>query len=661
MGTESKIARMKELVSTLGKASRAYYAEDREIMSNLEYDRLYDELEALEKETGTVLAQSPTAHVGYEAVDRLPKQQHEKPMLSLDKTKDREQLRAFIGNHKTLISWKLDGLTVVLTYRNGELAQAVTRGNGIIGEVITPNARVFENIPLKISYQGELILRGEAVISYPDFEKINEEFGADSQYKNPRNLCSGSVRQLDSSITAKRHVRLYAFALVKADGIDFGNSRMEQFHFLEKQGFEVVEHVVTTADTLDRTMDYFEKKIRHFEIPADGLVALYDDIAYGDSLGTTARFPRNAYAFKWRDEEAQTRLLDIEWSPSRTGLINPVAVFEPVQLEGTTVSRASVHNVSIMKELGLGIGDEILVYKANMIIPQIREDLTKSGNVTVPKTCPVCGGQTRIHDALGIQTLFCENPSCPAKKIKSFTQFVSRDAMNIDGLSEMTLEKLIGRNFIHSFGDLFRLKNHRSDIIGMEGFGQKSCDNLLAGIEKARETTLPRLLFALGLPNIGVANAKVISRAFDGDIDRARHATIEQLTVIDGVGGVMAEAYAAWFADPENSAMLDDLLTEVTVKMPDRENEAEGQKLLLAGKTFVITGNVSHYKSRRELKEEIENLGGKVAGSVSSKTDYLINNDALSGSAKNRTAQKLGIPVITEDQYIDMVANAAKL
>lgn len=655
MEDEKKIVRMKELVGILNDASRAYYAENKEIMSNLEYDRLYDELLSLEKETGTVLAKSPTVHVGYEAVDRLPKEAHDSPMLSLDKTKDREVLRSFIGTHRTLVSWKLDGLTVVLTYRGGELYKAVTRGNGLIGEVITPNARVFENIPLRIPYQDELILRGEAVISYPDFEKINEAFGADSQYKNPRNLCSGSVRQLDSSITAQRHVRLFAFALVKAEGVDFHNSRMEQFRFLKSQGFEVVEHVETTADTLDRTLDYFEKKILTYEIPSDGLVALYDDIAYGDSLGTTAKFPRNAFAFKWKDEEALTHLLDIEWSPSRTGLINPVAVFEPVQLEGTTVSRASVHNVSIMRQLKLGIGDQIKVYKANMIIPQIAENLTKSDNVIIPRVCPVCGGEAKIHDTGGVMTLFCENPDCTAKKIKAFTQFVSRDAMNIDGLSEMTLEKLIGRGFIHSFGDLFRLKSHRADIIEMEGFGKKSCDNLEISIENARKTTLPRLLFALGVPNIGVANAKVISRAFSGELDRVRHATVDRLMEVEGVGEVMAQAFAGWFENPDNAAMLDDLLTEITVESPESP-EGQRQELIFSGKTFVITGDVTHYKNRRELKEEIESLGGKVAGSVSSRTSYLINNDALSSSTKNRTAQKLGIPIITEDQYLQLKA-----
>ena len=545
---DSRIARMKELVSILNRAGKAYYVENQEIMSNLEYDRLYDELLSLEKETGTVLSSSPTQHVGYEAVDRLPKERHEKPMLSLDKTKDREALRAFIGDRKTLVSWKLDGLTVVLTYEDGSLAKAVTRGNGIIGEVITPNARVFENIPLKIPYKGELILRGEAVISYPDFKKINESFGADSQYKNPRNLCSGSVRQLDSRITAKRHVRLYAFALVKADGVDFHNSRLEQFRFLQQQGFEVVEHVVTYADTLDQTMDYFEKKIRHFEIPSDGLVALYDDIAYGESLGETAKYPRNAYAFKWKDEEAVTRLRRVEWSASRTGLINPVAVFDPVQLEGTTVTRASVHNVSILKELRLGIGDEIKVYKANMIIPQIAENLTKSGTVQIPEKCPVC------------------------------TQFVSRDAMNIDGLSEMTLEKLIGRGLIHTFGDLFRLRQHRDAIVNIEGFGEKSCDKLDESIEKARTTTLPRLLFALGVPGVGVANAKGISRAFGDDLRQLRKADLNQLTAVNGVGDVMAQSIVRWFSDPGNKLMLDDLLREIRLEKPDSAGgEGEGR------------------------------------------------------------------------------------
>ena len=659
MAEDKKMSRMKELVGILDKASRAYYTEDREIMSNLEFDTLYDELEKLEQETGIVLASSPTHRVGYEAVDELPKEEHEKPMLSLAKTKDREALRAFIGEHRTLISWKLDGLTVVLTYRDGELAKAVTRGNGVIGDVVTANARTFRNIPLRISYRGELILRGEAVISYPDFDRINESLGESAaRYKNPRNLCSGSVRQLSSEVTAGRSVRFYAFALVKADGEDFHNSRQEQFEFLRRQGFETVEYRIADSGNLDEVFSYFEEKIRTYEIPSDGLVALYDDIAYGDSLGNTAKSPRNAMAFKWQDEQAVTRLLEIEWSASRTGLINPVAIFEPVELEGTTVSRASVHNVSILEEFELGIGDQISVYKANMIIPQIAENLTRSGPVSIPKICPVCGGRTSIHSTQGTRTLFCENPECTAKKIRSFAQFVSRDALNIEGMSEMTLEKFIGRGFIHSFADLFRLKRWEKEIIAMEGFGEKSAENLEQSIERARDTTLPRLLFALGIPNIGTANARVISRFFKGDISLVRKAGEEEFCRIDGVGPVMAGALAGWFASEKNEALLDDLLGEITIiKTSDISSEADGDgtRSLISGKVFVVTGTVNHFQNRKQLQERIEEEGGKVTGSVSGKTDFLINNDVTSGSNKNRTAQKLGIPIITEEQFLEML------
>ena len=661
MAEDRRMTRMKELVRTLDEASRAYYVESREIMSNRRFDELYDELVQLEEQTGIVLAGSPTTKVGYESVDELPKETHESPMLSLAKTKDREEMRAFVGTHRVLMSWKLDGLTVVLTYRNGELQKAVTRGNGTVGDVITPNARVFRNIPLKIAWKGELVLRGEAVISYPDFEKLNESIGdADAKYKNPRNLCSGSVRQLNSEVTAKRNVRFYAFALVSAEGADFGNSRSRQFDFLKEQGFEVVEHVMVTADNLDEAFDYFAEKIKTFEIPSDGLVALYDDIAYGDSLGRTAKTPRNALAFKWQDEQAVTHLREIEWSPSRTGLINPVAIFDPVELEGTTVSRASVHNISILRSLKLGIGDEITVYKANMIIPQIEENLTGSDTLEIPDRCPVCGGPTSIHESDKTQTLYCDNPECAAKKIKSFTQFVSRDAMNIEGLSEMTLEKFIARGFIHTFADIFRLKEHREEIVTMEGFGTKSADNLEESIEKARQTTLPRVLFALGIPNIGVANARMISRAFDENIDRIRTASAEEMSQVEGVGPVMAEAITKWFEDEGSRNALDDLLKQITIEKTmqmassEREGETSSQNLI-AGKTFVVTGAVSHYKSRRELSADIEAAGGKVTGSVSKKTDYLINNDAASSSNKNVTARKLGIPIITEEEFLNML------
>lgn len=646
------LERMKELTGILREASRAYYQEDREIMSNFDYDKLYDELQELERKTGTVLAGSPTVTVGYEAVDELPKERHESPMLSLDKTKDLEVLRGFVGDQNTLISWKLDGLTVVLTYRNGTLEKAVTRGNGEVGEVITNNARVFQNIPLTIPYRGELVLRGEAVISYGDFEKINQEIeDGDARYKNPRNLCSGSVRQLNNEITAKRNVRFYAFALVRAEGVDFKNSREQQFLWLRDQGFDVVEYRMANRDTLDEAVSYFADKIGSYEIPSDGLVALYDDIAYGDSLGRTAKFPRNSFAFKWKDELRETHLLEIEWSASRTGLINPVAIFEPVELEGTTVSRASVHNLSIMKNLALGIGDRITVYKANMIIPQIAENLTRSGTVKIPEACPVCGGATSVSAANGVETLCCDNPECQAKKIKSFTLFVSRDAMNIDGLSEATLEKFIARGFIHSFADIFHLEDHREEIVSMEGLGEKSYQNLIASIDTARNTTLPRLIYGLGISNIGVANAKMICRAYGYNMERIRHTTAEEMALIDGIGPVIAGTFVEYFSDEKNQKALDCLLKELTIEKP--EAGPEGKKF--EGKTFVITGSVEHFANRNEMKALIEEQGGKVTGSVSSKTDYLINNDAASGSSKNRKARELGIPVITEEEFLALL------
>ena len=644
---ESSIKKMKELGEKLREASRAYYQEDREIMSNVEYDALYDTLSALEKETGIVLADSPTVNVGYEAVEQLPKEEHERPMLSLDKTKERETLREFIGEHPTLLSWKLDGLTIVLTYENGELIKAVTRGNGIVGEVITNNARVFKNIPLKISFKGRLVLRGEAIITYSDFEKINETIGdADAKYKNPRNLCSGSVRQLNNEITAKRNVRFYAFSLVSAEGVDFRNSREMQFRWLNEQGFEVVEYRKVTAETLDEAMDYFAEAVTTNDFPSDGLVALYDDIAYGESLGTTAKFPRNAMAFKWADEMRDTRLLEIEWSPSRTGLINPVAIFEPVELEGTTVSRASVHNISIMKELKLGIGDTIRVYKANMIIPQIAENLTGSGNAPIPHNCPACGQETIVKKENDVECLFCVNPGCPAKKIKSFGLFTSRDAMNIDGLSEATLEKFIARGFIHDFGDIFEISRHKDEIVEMEGFGQKSYDNLMESLERAKETTLPRVIYSLGIANIGLANAKVICRHFDNDLDRIRHASLEEVSDIDTIGPVIAGNLVAYFRDEDNNRRLDHLMSFLHI-----QEDSPKQEQIFEGMNFVITGSLVHFGNRSEAKELIESLGGKVTGSVTKKTNYLINNDIQSNSSKNKKARELGIPILSEEDF----------
>ena len=647
---ENSLQRMKELVETLNGAAKAYYQEDREIMSNQEYDSLYDQLEQLEKETGTVLTNSPTVRVGYEAVNELPKEEHPSPMLSLDKTKDREVLRSFIGEHRCLLSWKLDGLTIVLTYENGELVKAVTRGNGIVGEVITNNAKVFKNIPLRIPYKGQLVLRGEAIITYSEFERINETIGdADAKYKNPRNLCSGSVRQLNNEITARRNVRFYAFALVSVQDVDFHNSREQQFIWLKEQGFEVVEYKVVTSTSLDEAMNYFSTAIVNNDFPSDGLVVTYDDIAYGESLGSTAKFPRNSFAIKWADEMRETKLVDMEWSPSRTGLINPVAIFEPVELEGTTVSRASVHNISIVKELQLGIGDTIKVYKANMIIPQIAENLTRSGNLVIPDKCPVCGHEARIRKENDVETLYCMNPDCVAKKIKSFSLFTSRDAMNIDGLSEATLEKFIAMGFIHNLGDIFEIGKYKDQIVEMEGFGQKSFDNLMASLEKAKETTLAKVIYSLGIAGIGLANARVICRYFDDDIEKIRHADAEEINSIEGIGPVLAGSLADYFSSEENNKKLDHLLGHLHLI---REETAGEQ--VFAGKTFVITGSVEHFANRSEAKAFIEARGGKVTGSVTKKTDYLINNDKTSGSSKNKKAQELGIPILSEEDFLEL-------
>lgn len=654
----NKIKRMKELIGILNQASYAYYAKDTEIMSNYEYDALYDELMALEEETGMVLSNSPTVSVGYEAVDELPKERHEKPMLSLAKTKSREELRDWLNGKEALLSWKLDGLTIVLTYQDGELLKAVTRGNGEIGEVITNNARVFKNIPHRIAFKGRLILRGEAVITYSDFEKMNAEISdEEAKYKNPRNLCSGSVRQLNNEITAKRNVRLFAFNLVEAietDGtpVDFDNDRENQFLFLKKQGFDVVEYFRVNQDNIMERIEYFAQTISGYDVPSDGLVLTLCDLAYSASLGRTAKFPRDSIAFKWADETAETTLLEIEWSPSRTGLINPVAIFEPVELEGTTVSRASVHNLSIMEELQLGIGDRIKVYKANMIIPQIAENLTKSGKMTIPQKCPVCGMPTEVRKEIDTKTLVCPNPDCEAKKIKSFTLLVSRDALNIDGLSEATLEKFIAKGFIHSFADIFRLNRFEDEITQMEGFGAKSFQNLMDALEQAKNTTLPRYLYAIGIAGIGVANAKVLCKAFDNDFEKIKSAAREEFAEVDGIGEVLADGIVSYFSDEKKARNAQELYEQLHIEKPEQNDNEQ----IFAGMTFVITGNVYHYANRNEVKEVIEQRGGKVAGSVSSKTNYLINNDVASTSGKNKKAKELGIPIISEDDFIAMLS-----
>lgn len=652
MNNNTDTRRMQELVELLNRAAKAYYQDADEIMSNYEYDALYDELQALEARTGVTLSSSPTVNVGYEILSELPKERHPSPMLSLDKTKDVAGLQAFAGDQKVVMSWKMDGLTIVLTYRDGGLVKAVTRGNGEVGEVITANARTFKNLPLQIPYKGELVLRGEAVIGYKDFEKINEEIAeVDAKYKNPRNLCSGSVRQLNSEITAKRNVKFYGFSLVQAEGVDFHNSRAAQLDWLASQGFEVVEHIVVSREEIPNEVIKFSEKIVSNDFPSDGLVLIYDDVAYGQSLGRTSKFPRDSFAFKWADETSKTVLREIEWSPSRTGLINPVAIFDPVELEGTTVSRASVHNISIMEELELGIGDQIEVYKANMIIPQIAENLTRSGVKDIPKVCPVCGGATEIRSISNAKALYCTNPECQAKQLKSYALFVSRDALNIDGLSEATLEKFIARGFIHDFADLFHLEQHREEICEMDGFGEKSYNNLITSVEKARETTLPRLIYGLGIANIGLANAKLICKEIGHDPERVKDLTAEDLAAIDGIGDVIAGNYVAYFADAEHRELFEKLLKEV--KLPEEQEDVGEQTFV--GMNFVITGSVEHFANRNEVKALIESKGGKVTGSVTSKTNYLINNNVESTSSKNKKAKDLGIPIITEEDFLRML------
>lgn len=656
MGKENQEAmhRMKELTKVLNEASKAYYQDAAEIMSNFEYDKLYDELAELEKKTGITLSNSPTQKVGYEVLSELPKEAHASPMLSLDKTKEVEELKTWLGEKEGVLSWKLDGLTIVLTYEGGKLIKAVTRGNGQVGEVITNNARVFCNVPLEIPYKGDLVLRGEAVITYSDFENINEQIAdVEERYKNPRNLCSGSVRQLNSKITARRNVHFFAFSLVSCQGDkapDFKNSRNEQMMWLEEQGFDVVERKPVNRDTIAEEVAWFSSRITKNDVPSDGLVLVLDDIAYGQSLGTTSKFPRDSIAFKWQDEIAETKLLEIEWSASRTGLINPVAIFEPVELEGTTVSRASLHNISIMEGLKLGIGDTITVYKANMIIPQIAENLTRSGNVKYPEKCPVCNGKTTIKKEKDVKVLMCNNPECQAKQIKSFVHFMSRDALNVEGISEATIEKMVDRGFIRELADLFHLGRYREEIVSMEGFGERSFEKMQASIERARKVGMPQFLYSLGIGNVGLSNAKLICKAYKNDLDAIMEANLDKLVEIEGIGPIIAEVFHNFMQDENKRKMIENLRKEVEFQV-ETENTVEQS---MEGTQFVVTGTVEKFENRKKLKEYIESKGGKVTGSVTSKTNYLINNDSLSNSTKNKKAKELGVTIITEQQFLDM-------
>ncbi len=650
---EKKIEEMKTLNEKLREAAKAYYQDSTEIMSNYDYDKLYDELVELEKETKVILGNSVTQNVGYEILSSLKKVKHPSKMLSLDKTKDKQVLADWLKDKEGFLSWKLDGLTVVLTYIDGKLDSAVTRGTGEIGELITENAKFFHGVPISIPHKNKLVIRGEAIISYSEFERINKNLEGRDLYKNPRNLCSGTVRQLNTEITASRKVEFIPFTVV--EGM-YGNSYSERLNNLKEYGFHPVEGVLTNKDDIEAHVGIFSKKIQTNDFPSDGLVLFFDDVQYGESLGTTSKFPRNGIAFKWEDETEETVLRDIEWSASRTGLLNPVAIFDPVELEGTTVSRASVHNISIMEKLKLNIGDTLTCYKANMIIPQIGENKTgvDFDSSIIPTLCPVCGGKTTIKEVVNpstketVKTIYCENEKCAAKHIGSFEHFACRDAMNIVGLSESTLEKFISLGILHDFVDLYHLSEHEEQIKEMEGFGERSYTRLINAIEKSRDVDIDKFLYSLGLDNIGRSASKLIMKTMDSSLEKLQQATKEELSNIDGIGEVMADTIISYFQEEENVLLLNKLLAEVRI-IPIKSAEESN----ISGMTFVITGTLVQ-KSRSELKEYIESKGAKVSGSVSSKTNYLINNDNMSNSSKNKKAKDLGVKIITEDQFYQL-------
>lgn len=650
MQMEDKITRMKELISILNKASELYYQKNTIMMTDYEYDHLYDELVELEKETNMTLSNSPTINVEPEISSSLKQVEHPSPMLSLAKTKKVSELENFLGDKEGLLSWKLDGLTIVLTYEDGKLISGVTRGTGIIGELVTENVKQFKNVPLTIPYKGRLVLRGEAIIKYSDFNRMNEELGdGSSQYKNPRNLCSGSVRQLDSSITAKRCVNCIIFALIESS-TNISNLKSECFDWLKNQGFEVVEHYKVTKNTVKEQVLMFKEKVKEYDIPSDGLVITYDDIAYGNSLGTTAKFPKHSLAFKWKDETVATTLRKVDWLVSRTGLINPVAVFDPVELEGTIVSRASVHNVSILEGLKLGIGDTIMVYKANMIIPQIASNSTQSGNLEIPDRCPVCGSKASIISNSDVKYLYCMNDFCKAKLIKRLSLFVSRNAMNIDGISDMILNKLITEKIVNNYKDLYHLDRHKDKIIAFEGFGEKSYSNMINSIEKSRHVKLANFIYALGIPDIGFSRAKLICNHFNNDFNKISNLTYEELSNIPGVGDVIAKEWIDTFSNPDFIEELKELKEEIDIPKASTNSNKD-----LDGLTFVITGSLNKFTNRDTMIEFIEEHGGKVVTSISSKVNYLINNDITSTSTKNNKAKELGISIIDEDKFLELI------
>ena len=634
--------RIRSLIDILNKANEAYYYHDNEIMSNKEYDDLYDQLIQLENESGIIYSDSPTQNLGEHIYSSLPKVKHESPMLSLDKTKDRDALREWLGNKEGVLSWKLDGLTVVLTYENGKLEKAVTRGNGAIGEEITENAKFFKNVPLRIPFKGKLILRGEAVISYHDFETINVE--EQGRFKNPRNLASGSIRALDTNQVKKRKVQVIIFEVIQGSE---ANLVTDKFTWISHLGFKPVDYEVVNADNILEKIQDFENRITSNNIPSDGLVLTFNDTAYGRSLGTTGKFPKHSMAFKWQDEVEETVLRSVEWNTSRTGLINPVAVFDPVYLEGTEVSRATLNNVSYIKDLQLGIGDTIEVYKSNMIIPTILSNKTKSNNLIIPVVCPTCGMQARLIRSNNTEILQCMNLDCPARFLNKLIHFCSRDAMDIQGLSIKTLEFVIKQGWVNNFLDLYNLQNYERKWAMMRGFSTVSVRKYLAAIENSKKTESARFLYALGIPKIGRHQSQSliqVYKSWDAFIQAVKSNT--DFSHIDGVGDCLNQNIHNWY----NGFYKQDQIEKLASLMIFEDQEITTSDIL-KGKTFCITGKLNMFANRSDLVKFIEQQGGKVSGSVSKNTDYLINNDKGSNSSKNKKAIELGVSIITESEF----------
>ena len=648
------VDRIKELISILNKASDAYYNSGDPIMTDYEWDNLYDELAKLEEETGVVYLNSPTQQVGYTIVDKINEVEHNHPMLSLNKTKSSGELIRFAGKKDCVLSVKCDGLTCSLGYKNGKLISAETRGNGVSGCDVLINVLTIANVPHEIPYKEDLIIDGEVVIDWNTFNKINENLPEDKKYKHPRNLVSGSLTLLDSKEASNRNMRFIAWRVIK------GFSHKSMFFDLkeaEKNGFEVVPMFTYSNNSTDKeNIDAILERIRDMadeeSIPYDGAVMAVDDYKIAESMGRTNKFFRHSYAYKYEDSLYETVLTDIEWNTSKTGLINPVAIFKPVDLSGAITTRATLHNITYIKNMMLGIGDRIRIYRSNMVIPKVHDSIDKSGNFTIPSTCPICGEPTKIVKDNDSEVLMCTNDNCAGKLLGKLCHAVSKNALNIEGLSEATIQKFINLGWLNSIRDIYHLSEHLTEMYKLEGFGRKSVDKLLDSIEDSRNTDLVRYIYAQSIPLIGHTASKAISKMCDGDLNTfVQHMSkgANAFGKIDGIGSEMIKSLEKWW--DVNCLEFVDAATIFTFNRKKETASVSGTDL--TGKVFVITGNLTQFRNRDEMKERIESLGGKVSGSVSAKTTALINNDIESTSSKNKKAKQLNVPILTENMFIE--------